>query len=150
MIYQAGMNPRYTENSESEIRFNQFQEFQKKGFIMEEFIFKYTRQDALNDGVLVDISDLAKEAGYKYPVAVTSRLHEALMDIPDEFGHEGYKARLWDVLSMCRVYTNKTKGDTVLFKVILHTSDNKTDDLITLKAMCHPGDNGEPVVTMAF
>ena len=35
-------------------------------------IYSYTRKQAIEDGVLVDITDVAKEAGIKYPVAITS------------------------------------------------------------------------------
>ena len=35
-------------------------------------IFSYTRKQAIEDGVLVDITEMAKEAGIKYPVAITS------------------------------------------------------------------------------
>lgn len=35
-------------------------------------IHAYTRAQAIADGVLVDISETAKEAGFRYPVACTS------------------------------------------------------------------------------
>lgn len=34
-------------------------------------IFSYSRKQAIADGVLVDVSEMAREAGFKYPVAVT-------------------------------------------------------------------------------
>ena len=34
-------------------------------------IFAYTRAQAIEDGVLVDVSDTAREAGFKIPVAVS-------------------------------------------------------------------------------
>jgi hypothetical protein len=36
-----------------------------------EVISSYSRRDALEDGVLVDVSEFAKEAGFKWPLAVT-------------------------------------------------------------------------------
>jgi len=36
-----------------------------------EIISLDTRADAIADGFLVDVSDMAKEAGFKWPVAVT-------------------------------------------------------------------------------
>ena len=35
-------------------------------------IFSYTRQQAIEDGVLVDLSEWAKQEGYAIPVACTS------------------------------------------------------------------------------
>ncbi len=36
-----------------------------------EVISSYSRAQAIEDGVLVDISGLAREAGFRYPVAVS-------------------------------------------------------------------------------
>ena len=36
-----------------------------------ELISTYTRAQAIDDGVLIDVSDVAREAGLKYPTAVT-------------------------------------------------------------------------------
>jgi hypothetical protein len=35
-------------------------------------IYGYTRKRAIEDSVLVDITEMAKEAGIMYPVAITS------------------------------------------------------------------------------
>ena len=119
---------------------------------MEELIFKYTRQDALNDGVLVDVSETAKEAGFKYPVAITEKLYQSISEIPEAYSHEDFKGRLWDVLWMCAVAASKESKGTLLFKVILHTQNRiqEKETPITLKAMCHPGDQHEPVITIMF
>jgi hypothetical protein len=37
-----------------------------------EIIYSYTRKQAIADGVLIDVTELAKEAGFKCPVAFTS------------------------------------------------------------------------------
>ena len=36
-----------------------------------DLIHSYTRADALRDGVLIDVSAVAREAGIRYPVALT-------------------------------------------------------------------------------
>jgi len=36
-----------------------------------DLICVYTRSEALEDGFLVDVSGVAKEAGFRYPVALT-------------------------------------------------------------------------------
>jgi hypothetical protein len=36
-----------------------------------DLIHSYTRTDALRDGVLIDVSAVAREAGIRYPVALT-------------------------------------------------------------------------------
>ena len=48
-------------------------------------IFTYSRAMAISDGVLIDISTIAKEAGFKVPVAVTEGLYNSWIE-PDEYG----------------------------------------------------------------
>ena len=42
-------------------------------------IHRYTRAEAIADGVLVDVSALAKEAGFKYPMALTATVYAPLL-----------------------------------------------------------------------
>ena len=46
-------------------------------------IYEYSRQQAIADGVLVDVSIMAQEAGITYPTAVTRRVWDELV-VPDE------------------------------------------------------------------
>lgn len=60
----------------------------------------YTRQQAIDDGVLIDVSDTseAREAGFKIPIAITASVR-ALCLIPEGLGGiQDYKGRLWDTL----------------------------------------------------
>ena len=58
----------------------------------------YTRQQAIEDGVLVDVTALAKETGFRIPVAFTAAVWSAC-DRSDD-GNEGTQARAHDVLWM--------------------------------------------------
>ena len=65
----------------------------------------YSHQQALREGVLVDVSEMAKEAGIRYPTAVSRRLWDEWI-VPDDASREAgqdEKGRLWDVLWMLRV-----------------------------------------------
>jgi len=65
-------------------------------------IYAYTRQQAIDDGILIDISQLSitKEAGYKIPVVITQGVF-ALVSVPKELeGLQDFNGRLWDVLFM--------------------------------------------------
>ncbi|MDE2205458.1 MAG: hypothetical protein KGK12_02325, partial [Armatimonadetes bacterium] len=46
-------------------------------------IYSYTRREALEDGVLIDVSKMAAEAGFRYPVALTAALWADINDIPE-------------------------------------------------------------------
>ena len=50
-------------------------------FMPEDLITSYSREQAIDDGVLVDVSQVAREAGIKFPVALSHlSLHPASLD----------------------------------------------------------------------
>ncbi|MBI2060672.1 MAG: hypothetical protein HYT87_12955 [Nitrospirae bacterium] len=112
-------------------------------------ICSYTRAQALEDGVLVDVSETAKEAGIRYPVALTRAVWGKYVEIPPGVTGQDEKGRLWDVLWMLRWQMRRANGSTCLFKLHVR-SDNRevTPPLVTLKAICSPGDTPEPVITI--
>ena len=112
-------------------------------------IYAYTRAQALEDGVLVDVSEMAKEAGIKFPVALTSAVYGKYVEVPDGVSSQDETGRLWDILWMFRCAAAKFNGSTLLFK--LHVRNENRDcmpPLVTLKAVCGPGDTPEPVITI--
>ena len=65
----------------------------------------YTRAQAIADGILVDVSETAREAGFKIPVALTRTVWERIVALPEGYrGFQDERGRLWDVLSMARHY----------------------------------------------
>ena len=84
-----------------------------------EVIYSYTRKQALEDGVLVDVSELAKEAGFRYPVAVTARVWHEWITPPEQAIGQDQKGRLWDLLNVLRFEAKKAKGDRVDFRVYI-------------------------------
>ena len=47
-------------------------------------IYSYSRADALGDGQLVDISQLAREAGFVFPVAITRAVYDKIVRPTDK------------------------------------------------------------------
>ncbi len=116
----------------------------------------YTRAQAIEDGVLVDVGSMAKEAGFKWPVALT---HAAWCDCVawternNRFQvHQDESGRLWDVLFMAfyAIRTSKDVGDRLPFSRYRVPKDGHSLDAeeVTLKLIVGPGDSGEPVVTI--
>jgi len=117
----------------------------------EDIISTYTRAQAIEDGVLVDVSEMAKEAGIKYPVAVTARVWGEVIT-PDERSRpygQSETGRLWDVLMVFRYMAKNVTATQLLFKVIFIMKERQRRT-ITLKALAGPGDHGEPVITIMF
>jgi hypothetical protein len=47
-----------------------------------DLIHRYSRDDALRDGVLSDVSATAREAGFRWPVALTRTVWERCVRVP--------------------------------------------------------------------
>ena len=113
-------------------------------------IYSYTRAQALEDGVLVDVSDLAREAGWKHPVAVTRHLWDDVVE-PDEralAAGESAQGRLWDVVFVASVAGRAQASDLVAFDLLATKDGQKV--LHHLWAKCGPGDTTAPVITIMF
>lgn len=116
-------------------------------------IHSYTRAQALEDGVLIDVSETAKEVGLKYPVAITARVMGEIVATPCFAARHGETdtGRLWDVLWILRVAIHLQKpGDdpsTCHFPVL--ATDCKGEKIEhRLWSLCGPGDHMEPVLTI--
>lgn len=116
-------------------------------------IYSYTREQAMTDGELIDVTERAREAGFRYPVAVSRAVFGDIVDPPERAiaGGESVEGRLWDVLYMCasaarRIQSNH-ETDSVYFEV-LATDQDGTKKLHQLWSKCGPGDTAAPVVTI--
>lgn len=110
----------------------------------------YTRADALDDGMLVDVSSMAREAGITFPVALTRAVWERCVAVPKGARMQDEAGRLWDVVVMLRFAINQSRGGselTVRLSVITHDVTTRRRN-VTLKALCGPGDEAEPVITV--
>lgn len=110
-------------------------------------IHSYTRADALADGTLVDATATAREAGIKFPVALTRAVWAAYVKVPAGVACQDEAGRLWDVLWMLRNAVARTAGSEVRYTVYVR-NDNRRPRPVTLKALCHGGDRAEPVITV--
>jgi hypothetical protein len=121
-----------------------------------EVIYSYSRAQALEDGVLINCTELAKEAGFVIPVALTQALHATIGDIPEPYSQwQDYTGRLWDLLWMtrCAVRAKQNRHDhDIEVVLIMQTPENVLNPPhhITVRANCGPGDLGEPVITIGF
>jgi len=121
-----------------------------------EVISTYTRAQAIEDGVLIDTGSMAQEAGFKWPVAVTSAAWADCIawteDDSDKQVYQDQSGRLWDVLFMAShaIRQGSGSGDRLLFKLYRVRRDGYSKEAIlaTLKLIVGPGDQGEPVITI--
>jgi len=115
-------------------------------------IFSYTRAQAIDDGVLVDLTEWAEETGFKIPVACTATVWQRYIVPPEATQGFGQSERgrahdlLWMLFNAIRSDASHNP-DRLLFKLIFLQAPRK-QETVTLKAICGPGDHGEPVMTV--
>ena len=127
---------------------------QNLGDIFGEPIAVYSRRQAIEDGVLVDLMQpetvgLVREAGFKFPVAMTAGAFAATVDAIGEPlpASQDIQGRLWDVLWML-ICAIRTAGSTDRVRFRVGVWNGKRRDEVKLWSLCGPGDDGAPVVTI--
>lgn len=118
-------------------------------------IYSYTRAQAIEDGVLVDVSETAREAGFRWPVAMTAAAWADCVAWSEEDNQQAVcqdeSGRLWDVLWMALNAIRSANGGTQIeYQLYRVPRDGKSIEarLTSLKLVCGPGDAGEPVITI--
>jgi len=112
-------------------------------------IHTYTRAEALADGVLIDATELSRQAGFKIPVALTCAAWERCVAVPP--GTEDTQdatGRLWDVLFMCRCGIRAEVREASEFRFGLSVVSPRGSELVMLKALIGPDDDGGPCLTI--
>jgi hypothetical protein len=123
----------------------------EEGFEEADLVHRYTRADAIRDGVLIDVSPTAREAGFKVPVALTAAAWAKCVAVTPGVLCQDEAGRLWDVLTMLRLAARGPGAGASEVRFAVHVrSDNRerTPPLVRLKAVCGPGDDGEPALTV--
>lgn len=113
----------------------------------DEVISVYTRREAIADGTLVDVSQLAKEAGFRFPVAMTSTAWAAAVKVPQNAPCQDETGRLWDVLNVLR-FSSIGRNESEIGFCLSVVGENGTAGKVHLKSICGPGDDAEPVITI--
>jgi hypothetical protein len=115
-----------------------------------DLIHRYSRADALRDGELIDVSATAREAGIRWPVALTRAAWERCVTVPPRVACQDEAGRLWDIiwLLVCAIRRGGS-GPEVRFALhVRNDNHDRTPPLVRLKTLCGPGDDGAPCITV--
>lgn len=131
---------------------------EKMKSMFQEVISVYTREDAIADGVLIDVTETAIEAGFLFPVAISSTAWSDCVawDKQDSKRQEIFQdenGRLWDVIYMARLAINSNKDSSQLLYTVYRVPKGgkaKKPRATQLKMIIGPGDNMEPVITIVL
>jgi hypothetical protein len=118
----------------------------------------YTREQAIDDGVLVDVTDIARDAGFKLHTCVTRAVWEdccawTAEDEEQSPYHQDQEGRTWDVVFMASLAARKKESrdkDRVHFTLMRQPrpGDDDRNLIVTLRLVISPGDSGEGVLTI--
>jgi hypothetical protein len=110
-----------------------------------EVIFAYSRAQAVADGVQVEVTKVAAEAGIKFPMFLTRAVYDAYVTVPEGVTAQDEAGRLWDVVWMTRFGILRARPGVDRIPVALYVrNDNRGARLIKLIATCGPLDIDDP------
>jgi hypothetical protein len=124
-------------------------------FEADDLIFEYSRAQALSDGELVDVTQVAREAGFRHPMALTRAAWEACVAWSDADEQrtraaQSESGRLRDLLQMGlhAIRVGDGQEDRCEFTLARIPRDEAQAKREILELVCGPGDAGEPVITV--
>lgn len=108
-------------------------------------VYAYTRKQALADGVQVEVTETAREAGIKFPVFITRTAFEKFVAVPPGIEGQDEAGRLWDVVWMLRFAIHRAKPGVSRLPVAFYCrNDEREARLFKLIAECGPLDIDDP------
>lgn len=110
-------------------------------------IHSYSRADALEDGVLIDVSKHAAEVGITIHTAITPGVWAEVIGNPDWQSCGTEENRIEGIISMAFNELEKKETNLVFFSVQLMNYGEVYRET-HLRAQRGPGDNLEPVLTV--
>jgi hypothetical protein len=110
-----------------------------------EVIFTYTRSQAVADGVQVEVSKTAQEAGIRFPVFLTRAVYDAYVSVPPGVEAQDEAGRLWDLIWLLRFAIRRARPGVERIPVAFYVrNDNRAARLVKLIATCGPLDIDDP------
>ena len=108
-------------------------------------VYSYTRAQAVADGVQVEVTKTAQEAGIRFPVFLTRTVFDAYVAVPPNVSGQDEAGRLWDVVWMLRFAIQRTKSGVDRLPFALYVrNDNRAAKLTKLIAVAGPLDIDDP------
>jgi hypothetical protein len=139
------MNPDQNINPEEALRavFGEPKQIAEGITAFGDVVYAYTRAQAVADGVQVEVTKTAQEAGF--PVFLTRTVFDAYVAVPPDVSGQDEAGRLWDVVWMLRFAIQRTKRGVERLPFALYVrNDNRAAKLVKLIATCGPLDVDDP------
>ncbi|MGP5700723.1 DUF6573 family protein [Glutamicibacter arilaitensis] len=117
-----------------------------------ETIHTFTREQAIRDGILVDVAKHASEYGFAVPLALTAGAWASAVAW-DGDSHQDERGRLTDIFltaaMACRGIAQSPRRNFIVYRVINDpTLQYEAPSELILSLVLSGGDHGEPVLTI--
>ena len=108
-------------------------------------IYSYSRAQAIADGVQVEVTKTAQEAGIRFPVFLTRTVYDAYVTVPRNVSGQDEAGRLWDIVWMLRFAIQRARAGVERLPFALYVrNDDKAAKLVKLIAVAGPVDIDDP------
>jgi len=114
-------------------------------------IYTYSRAQAIADGLQVEVTKTAQEAGIRFPMFLTRAVYDAYVAVPPGLTGQDEAGRLWDLVWMTRFAIIRSKPGHDRIPVALYVrNDDLRSRLVKLVAVCGPldFDDEAPAITV--
>ena len=116
-----------------------------------EVIYAYSRSQAVADGVQVDVTKTAQEAGIQFPMFLTRAVFDQYVAVPPGVTGQDEAGRLWDVVLMTRFAILRARPGVYRLPIALYVrNDNRAARLVKLIAVCGALDLDDPQPTITL
>lgn len=113
-------------------------------------IYSYTREQAIADGVLIDVTGQAK-VYFKIPVALSAGLYHEYVKTPEALEAQGQSisGRLHDLFMMLRFAAkDRWDGSRVEFEVLFQMGEGPSFEKVKCVAAVEGDSSGNPCLTI--
>ena len=108
-------------------------------------IYTYTRAQAVADGLQVEVTKTAQEAGIRFPMFITRAVYDTYVTVPPGLTGQDEAGRLWDLVWMTRFAIIRSRPGVDRLPVALYVrNDDVRSRLVKLVATCGPIDVDDP------
>jgi hypothetical protein len=109
-------------------------------------VYTYTRAQAIQDGLQIDVTHVGLEAGIRFPVFITRGVYDKCVAVPPGVTGQDEAGRLWDVVWMLRFAITRSQPGTSRLPVALYVrnSDSHPARLVKLIATAGAVDINDP------
>jgi hypothetical protein len=115
-----------------------------------QLIHSYTRKQALEDGILIDVTDIGLFAGFKVPVAITALVHgiTSIHEIPGDGRPLRWFLHKLLLIAQLHASYERNRNSREFNYDVPFMDENQERQIEHFKCVLGPDDDGFPCVTV--